>query len=97
MTALTLAAPAVDLDTAPAPGVGDARCQMEWAWLPGLTWDRCEPPATVDALVHCGGCGTYVRSWCGPCTDDATDTAPDRLVCVTCEQVGALVVAIHPR
>jgi hypothetical protein len=97
MTALTL--PAVELAPVPVVEVaGESRCQMEWAYLPGLTWDRCERPATVDALIHCVACGTYVRSWCGPCAVDATAAGPpDVFLCVKCERPGVVIVAVHPR
>lgn len=97
VTTLT-AAPSVELAPAPSPAMGESRCQMEWAYLPGLTWDRCELPAAVDAIVACGrGCGDRVRSWCAPCSADATASPTDLLVCTVCDARGAVIVAVHHR
>ncbi len=88
-------------DVVPAPGalpaVGDPRCQMQWAVLPTLTWDRCDRPVTVDAVIVCGACGDYARSWCGPCSVDAVAAPPSRMLCARCDARGAVVVAVHPR
>ncbi len=73
-------------DVVPAPGA-----------LPTLTWDRCDRPATVDAVIVCGACGDYVRSWCGPCSVDAVAAPPSRMLCARCDARGAVVVAVHPR